>query len=214
MQNRRVLFMEIGLVVALAAVVAAFWWGQEEKTVQDMVDTTAVVEQEVIINTEQEQKPPEVKPQVNQVFSDFLDVVKNDQQITTDYNFDEFSEDFVIEVPTVVEEEVEEMPIYNADEMPTFQGGDLMVFRSWVMGRIQYPRMAQENNVQGKVSLRFVIERDGSLTNIEVLASPDKSLSDEAIRVLRQSPKWTPGKQMGRPVRIYYILPVDFILQQ
>jgi protein TonB len=72
--------------------------------------------------------------------------------------------------------------------------------------------MAQENNVQGKVILKFVIERDGSLTNIEEVASPDKSLTEEAIRVLKQSPKWAPGKQRNKAVRVYYILPIDFVL--
>ncbi len=214
LQNRRVLFTEIGLIIALAAVVGAFMWGQTEKSVTAMVDVVAPVEQEVIVNTEQEQKPPEARPQANQVFSDFLDVVKNETQITTDYSFDEFDEDFSVEIPQVVEEAVDEIPVYTAEEMPMFQGGDLMKFRAWVMDNVEYPRAAQENNIQGKVTLRFVIERDGSLTGIEVLASPDRSLTEAAMTVLRKSPKWSPGKQRGRPVRVYYILPLDFILQQ
>ena len=108
----------------------------------------------------------------------------------------------------------EDQPIYNAEEMPTFQGGDLNSFRKWVYDRIQYPRIAQENGIQGRVTLRFVIERDGTLTNIEEFASPDKSLTDEAIRVLRQSPKWSPGKMRNKPVRIWYVLPIEFQLQQ
>ncbi len=214
LQNRRVLFAEIGLIVALGAMVLAFNWGQSEKKIESLVEDIAPVEQEVIVNTEQDQKPPEVRPQANQVFSDFLDVVKNDQQITTDYTFDEFDEDFVIEVPQVAEEEVEEIPTFNPQEYPSFQGGDLMKFRSWVIERLRYPTIAQEANIQGKVTLRFVIERDGTLTNIEELGSPDRSLTEEARRVLLSSPKWEPGKNRGRPVRVYYILPVDFILQQ
>ncbi len=213
LQNRRVLFMEIGLVVALAIVVGAFAWGQSEKVVVAMVDTVAAAEQEVIVNTEQQQKPPEVRVQPVQVLSDFINVVRNDTQITTDYSFDDFSEDFVVEVPVVQEEEVEDIPVYVAEEMPTFQGGDLNVFRNWVQSRLVYPRMAQENNIQGKVVLKFVIERDGTLTNIEEIASPDKSLTEEAIRVLKQSPKWSPGKQRNKPVRVFYILPIDYMLQ-
>ena len=213
LQNRRVLFMEIGLVVALAIVVGAFAWGQSEKVVVAMVDTVAAAEQEVIVNTEQQQKPPEVRVQPVQVLSDFINVVRNDTQITTDYSFDDFSEDFVVEVPVVQEEEVEDIPVYVAEEMPTFQGGDLNVFRNWVQSRLVYPRMAQENNIQGKVVLKFVVERDGTLTNIEEIASPDKSLTEEAIRVLKQSPKWSPGKQRNKPVRVFYILPIDYMLQ-
>lgn len=214
LQNRRVLFMEIGLVIALVLVVLAFTWGQTEKKVTQMTETVAAVEEEVVINTEQQEKQPEVRAQVNQVLSDFIDVVRNDTQITTEMTFDDFSEDVVIEVPVVEEEVVEDIPIYNAEEMPTFQGGDLNTFRTWVQSRLVYPRMAIENNISGKVTLRFVIERDGTLTNIEEIASPDRSLTEEAIRVLKQSPKWSPGKQRNKPVRIFYILPVEFQLQQ
>ncbi len=207
--------MEIGLVIALAAVVGAFAWGQSKREVKAMVDPVAAVEEEVIVNTEQEQRQPEVRPQVNQVISDFIDVVRNETQITTEYDFNEFDEDFIVEVPTTVVEEVaDEIPIYTPEEAPIPPGGDINAFRNWVQGRLSYPTIASENGIQGKVVLRFVIERDGSLTGIEQLASPDKSLTDEAMRVLKTSPKWTPGKQRNRPVRVWYILPVDFMLQQ
>jgi protein TonB len=211
------LFMEIGLVIALVLVVAAFAWSQPERKVEVMTEVIAPIEEEVIVSTEQEQRAPEVRPQVNQVLSEFIDVVRNETQIETNYSFEEFTEDFVIEVPVaaVVEEEaIEDIPIYSAEEMPTFQGGDLMVFRNWVQSQLQYPRIASENNIQGRVLLQFVIERDGTLTNIVEMQSPDRSLSEEAIRVLKTSPKWEPGKQRNRPVRVAYILPVEFVLQQ
>jgi protein TonB len=215
LQNRRMLFMEIGLVIALVLVVGAFHWGQAEKKVDAMVENVAPIEEELIVNTEQEQRQPEVRPQVNQVLSDIIDVVRNETQITTDFSFDEFSEDFVVEVPVAVEEEVvEEAPIYNAEEMPTFQGGGLDVFRNWVQEKLVYPRMASENNIQGQVTLQFVIERDGSLSNITEIGSPDRSLTEEAMRVLRTSPKWEPGKQRNRPVRVFYVLPIQFRLEQ
>jgi TonB family protein len=103
-------------------------------------------------------------------------------------------------------------PIYIADEMPKFEGGGLSDFRNWLMNRIVYPKDAVDKNIQGKVTLKFVVEEDGSVSNIEVLSSPDQLLSDEAVRVMKLSPKWTPGKQDGKPARIYYILPVDFAL--
>ena len=97
--------------------------------------------------------------------------------------------------------------------MPSFQGGDLNKFRNWVQERVRYPQIAQENGVSGKVVLSFVIEKDGTLTNIEVLQSPDRSLADEAVRVLKTSPKWEPGQQRNQPVRVKYTLPVDFRIQ-
>ena len=98
--------------------------------------------------------------------------------------------------------------------MPSFQGGDLMTFRAWVMGQIRYPQIAIENNITGRVVVSFVIEKDGRLTNIQVLQTPDSSLSDETIRVLKTSPKWTPGKQRNQTVRVKYTLPVQYNLQQ
>ena len=110
------------------------------------------------------------------------------------------------------EEEEDDTPLLFVEDMPSFQGGDLNKFRNWVQSRLKYPAIAQENNIQGKVTLSFVIEKDGTLTHIEVLQSPDRSLSEEASRILAQSPKWTPGKQRNIPVRVKYILPVDFVL--
>ena len=213
LQNRRGLFMEIGLTFALAVVVGAFAWGQSQKVVEKIDMQIAPIDEEIILNTQQDQTPPEVKTQTVQVLSDFINVVRNETQITTDFNFQDFGDDIVIEIPEIKEEQAEEIPVFVAETMPSFQGGDLNTFRNWVQQRLVYPRMAQENNVQGRVVLKFVIERDGSLTNIEEMASPDKSLAEEAIRILKQSPKWTPGKQRNRAVRVAYVLPIEFRLQ-
>jgi protein TonB len=214
LQNRRTLFLEIGLVIALGVVVVAFAVGQSDKVVEKVDLQIGPVEQEIIDVTRQDEKPPEIKVQPVQVISDYINVVKNETKITTEFDFTEFTDDIEIVVPeAVVEEEVEDIPVYIAEEMPSFEGGDLNTFRTWVQRRLVYPRIAQENNIQGKVTLKFVIERDGTLTNIEEIASPDKSLTEEAIRVLKMSPKWSPGKQRNKPVRVYYVLPVDFVLQ-
>ena len=92
-------------------------------------------------------------------------------------------------------------------------GGDLGVFRNWVQKQLNYPPIAQENGIQGKVIIQFVVEKDGRLTNVQVLSTPDRSLSEEAVRVLQLSPRWSPGKQRNQPVRIKYTLPVDFRIQ-
>ena len=126
------------------------------------------------------------------------------------------TEDLKISQQVAVEEEVieEEPPFLVAETMPSFQGGDLNAFRNWVQSKVRYPAIAQENGISGRVVLTFVIEKDGRLTNIQVLQTPDRSLSEEAVRVLQQSPKWSPGKQRNQPVRVKYTLPVDFREQQ
>lgn len=211
LENKRLLFLEIGLAVSLFVVVGAFAAGQGEKKVEKIDMVIAPISEEIILST-QEQNQPEVRTQTVQVLSDFINIVRDDAKISTSMDFTEFSSDFAIEIPEIIEEKVEDIPVFVAEEMPKFQGGDLGAFRTWVQSQLVYPRMAQENNVQGKVIVQFVIEPDGRLTNIEEKASPDKSLTEEVIRVLKSAPKWTPGKQRNKPVRVAMILPIDFVL--
>lgn len=98
----------------------------------------------------------------------------------------------------------------RSEVMPKFQGGDLRDFRDWVMARLRYPAEAAKNNIQGMVTMKFVVEKDGSIGNVEVARSPDSQLSEEAERVILSSPKWTPGEQDGEKVRVTYMLPVVF----
>ena len=100
----------------------------------------------------------------------------------------------------------------TAEEMPTFQGGDLSKFRNWVQSNVKYPQIALENGIQGNVVIKFVVEKDGKLSNIQVLQAPDKTLADAAVQVIQRSPKWKPGKQRNKPVRVTYTLPVSFKL--
>ena len=147
--------------------------------------------------------------------ADLLQVVTNDTKITTEVDFAEFDENTeVIQQVDVVEETIEDdQPFLIAETMPSFQGGDLNTFRNWVQQNVKFPQIALENGIQGRVVLSFVIEKDGRLTNIQVLQTPDRSLSEEAIRVLNKSPKWSPGKQRNQVVRVKYTLPVDFRVQ-
>lgn len=107
----------------------------------------------------------------------------------------------------------EDAPFMTVSNMPRFQGGDLNAFRDWVQARLVYPTVAQENGIQGRVTVQFVIERDGRLTNIQVLGAPDHSLAAEAKRVVATSPRWTPGDNRGEPARVIFTLPLVFQLQ-
>lgn len=216
LQNKRGLLLEIGLIVALALVIWAFAWTPKERVVEKVDLKLAPVEEVITEITRQEdQKPQQPKKTEITVLTDMLEVVKNDTKVTTDITFLDYVEDVEV-IPVEVEEEVieEEPPFLVAETMPSFQGGDLNTFRNWVQGKVRYPAIAQENGISGRVVLTFVIEKDGRLTNIQVLQTPDRSLSEEAIRVLQQSPKWSPGKQRNQPVRVKYTLPVDFRIQQ
>jgi TonB family protein len=97
-------------------------------------------------------------------------------------------------------------------QMPAFKGGDLNKFRNWVTSKLVYPEYAYRQKIQGNVLLKFIIERDGNLTEIEVVHSPNDMLAREAVRVVRKSPKWTPGKQGDSNVRVAFLLPMAFRL--
>ena len=214
-QNKRVLLLEIGLAVSLLIVIAAFLYTPREYKIEQVEMVAAVVEEEITEITRNEQKPPEAPKKIEiKVFNDILDILTNDTKITTEISFfDELSEDMEIETTVVeVEEEVieEDQPFIKVEKMPTFRGGDLNQFRNWVQGKLRYPQIAQENGITGRVVLSFVVEKDGSLTNIQVLQSPDRSLGEEASRVLATSPKWEPGQQSSQKVRVKYTLPVMF----
>lgn len=213
LQNKRTLFLEIGLVVSLALVILAFWYTPKEHKIEKLDHQTTVDEVEITEITRQDQKPPEQPKKVEvKVIADLLQVVTNDTKITTEVDFAEFDDntDFIQTVEVKEEVVEEDQPFLIAETMPSFQGGGLEAFRAWVQENVRFPQIALENGIQGRVTLSFVIEKDGRLTNIQVLQSPDRSLSDEAVRVLSKSPKWSPGKQRNQVVRVKYTLPVDF----
>lgn len=129
----------------------------------------------------------------------------------------EFHEDVepVLTVPVPPEEEVEEdLPFLAAETMPRFQGQDLNGFRKWVQQRIRPSKTVLDNGIRGRVVVTFVIDTTGRLTQIQILQSPDRSLSDEVIRVLKRSPRWEPGRQLDRKVPVKFCIPVDFRPQQ
>lgn len=216
LQNKRGLLLEIGLVISLILVIAAFAYTPKEHRIEQIDKEVTVVEEEMIEVTRQDQKPPEAPKKTEmKVIADMLSIVKNDAKITTEVDFTDFDEDTeIVQIVEVKDEEIkDDEPFLTAETMPSFQGGTINDFRNWVQSKVKYPQIAQENGISGRVVLQFVIEKDGRLTNIVVLQTPDRSLSEEAIRVLNQSPKWAPGKQRSQTVRVKYTLPVDFRIQ-
>ena len=100
----------------------------------------------------------------------------------------------------------------KVESMPTFQGGDLNGYRNWVQSQLQYPKEAKDKGVQGRVIFSFVVEKDGSVSNFDALQAPDKILVDEVERVFKLTPKWEPGKQNGKAVRVKFTVPITFTL--
>ena len=116
--------------------------------------------------------------------------------------------------PAPVQPSEEAVPFQVVDQKPSFKGGDANKFSKWVNSHLVYPVDAKEKNIQGRVTLQFTIEADGRVTNVKVLKSAHPSLDQEAVRVVSSSPKWNPGMQNGKPVKVTYTFPVIFGLWQ
>ena len=219
LETKRLLFVEIGLVVALAVVYGAFEYSTAEITTAELVDTSAVFDEDFIIPTTFETPPPP-PPAVPKIeLSDIIDIVDDD--IEVDDNLFKTIEDDpsagieIYDYYDVEEVEVNEDPIPFAivEQKPKFNGGDANEFSRWVNKRLVYPQICVENGVQGRVTLSFTVMPDGSLSNISVLRGVDKELDKEALRVVSSSPRWEPGRQRDRAVPVTYTFPVVFSIR-
>lgn len=219
LENRRTLYTEIGLVVALLVVWGAFSYSTKEKAVASLGEDTQVVEVEDMVPITQETPPPPPEAPKIPVLSDQIDIVEDD--IKVDDNFMSLEDDanLGVEIMDYVEEvkeevvEEEAIPFQLVEEKPSFNGGDANEFSKWVNSKLQYPEIAKENGVQGRVTLQFTVNPDGSVSNVKVLRGVDSSLNKEAVRVVSMSPKWKPGKQRDRAVKVTYTFPVIFQLR-
>ncbi len=217
----------IGYIVTLALIFVCFEW-----TTRTYVDTTpviysasAVMEEEIIPITQPiifrtVAPPPAAEtPQVAEI----LDIVDNEEEIEEEEI--QSSED-VGEATTgpsapvgavtgpigpAVEDTGEGEIFQVVEEMPEFPGG-MEALLTYLSKNIKYPSMAQDNNIQGRVIVEFVVNKDGTIVDPVVKRSVDPSLDNEAMRVIKAMPKWKPGKQRGKPVRVRYTVPVLFRL--
>ena len=220
LHSKNLMFLEIGLVAALAIMLGAFEWTSSEKTeVMDLTGQTAVVEEEIIPVTQEQQELPPEMPKIP-VLSDVIDIVDDDVEVADDLFIDmEDNANLGVEImeyhAAVEEEEIEEeaIPFQLVEEKPKFQGGDANAFSKWVAQNLNYPEIAKENGVQGRVMLQFKVNANGTVSDVKVLRGVDPSLDKEAVRVVSTSPKWEPGRQRDRAVPVTYTFPVIFQLR-
>ena len=184
LEKGKTLSILMGFVVGLAVLFVGFEWSTRAPVVTEVLN---VVEDDV----ELEQQ----------------DILSSEDDQTS-------AQEAVYTPPAVVEEEEESaQQIFTVvEEMPKFPGGDAELLK-FIAKSIKYPVIAQENGIQGRVICAFVVNRDGSVVDAEVLRGVDPSLDKEALRVIGTMPKWTPGKQRGKPVRVKYTVPITFRLQ-
>ena len=153
------------------------------------------------------------------VLSDIIDIVEDDINVEDnilnledDANLGVEVMDYVSEVEEEVVEE-ESIPFALVEKKPSFMGGDANTFSAWVNQHLEYPEVARENGVSGRVMLQFTVNPNGTVTDVKVLRGVDPALDKEAVRVISSSPKWEPGRQRDRAVKVTYTFPVVFQLR-
>lgn len=218
LENKKMMAVLIGLVMALGIMYIAFEWSQNEITVyEEALQGPVEIDEEMVeVTFREETPPPPPPPQPETVLSDIIDIQDNEAEVeTTDFNSED-DEDARVEIQAPIappEEEEEEQVIHiRVEKMPEFPGGQEALNR-FLVRNIKYPLLAQENGIQGRVVCQFVVNSDGSIVDISVVRGVEESLDKEAIRVIKSMPKWTPGRQGGKSVRVKYTLPIRFKLQ-
>jgi len=214
LEKRKGLLFQLGIVLALAVVLIAFEWAQFERTDSQLGKLNVELEEEEMIPiTQQTPPPPPPPPPPPQTI--VLEIVEDDEEIEEDIDLDtEADEDTEVEIVEVEEEEViNEQEIFTiVEDMPSFPGGEAKLME-YLGKNTKFPPLAKDAGIQGIVYVTFVIAKDGSIDNVKVLRGIGGGCDEEALRVIKNMPKWTPGKQRGRAVRVQYNIPIRFILR-
>lgn len=215
LENKKNIFFEVGFMFALAIVLFAFEWKVSVAEPSDFITVSEIpTEPEMVPITMMNQLPPpppaairpmdliEIVEELDQTDEDveLIDVTDDSKNKVPDFNPDNLSYG-----PEDIDEVIDFLPL---EDMPEFLGN----VQKWIAKNIKYPIIASDNGIEGKVFVQFVVEKDGSVTNIKVARGVDASLDREALRVISEMPKWKPGKQRGKAVRVSYTLPIAFRL--
>lgn len=225
LENYRGLFMQFGLVVALLLCIVMIEWKTYDQSVANLGELDVEIEDEIIPITQREiappPPPPPPPPEIIEVVEDDVELEEELEMQTTETDMMEEVE--VIEIEEEVSDEVlsfavvESVPVFPGCEDAKDNNERKLCFQQnilkFVSRNFEFPEMARQMGIQGRVYVNFVIERDGSVSNVEVVRGIDALLDDEAVRVVKKLPKFTPAKQRGKPVRMSFTLPINAKLQ-
>ncbi len=215
LRNYRVLFFNIGLVVALLFVIAAFEWRfYDDSELMNMGPSDIDFVETVDVPVTEQPPPPPPKNQLRDIKIIAVEDVEDiEEEIMINLDI-EMTEELVIEkaIETTeleLEEEESEEIFIIVEDAPVPKGG-LGAFYEYVNNNIKYPRQALSMSIEGKVFVQFVVDKDGELTNIEVIRGIGGGCDEEAVRIIENAPKWQAGKQRGKPVKVKMVLPITF----
>ncbi len=216
LEKKKGIFFQIGLIVVLSAVLIAFEWTSKPDTdgATMEVDEAAVEEEIIPVTRQEEVKPPPPPPP--QVVEELLivedDVEIEDELIIEDIEADQdMAIDFSFEMED--EEQAAEEVFVIVEDMPSFRGEGQDGFRKFIAQNLQYPEIAAENGISGRVFVQFAVNSAGKVVDAKVVRGVDPALDKEALRVVNSSPQWEPGKQRGKAVKVQFTFPINFVLQ-
>lgn len=218
LEHSKTIFREIGLIIALSAVLLAFELKSYDRKEIGLINRVLDEPPEEFVEITQHEKPlpPPETPQQTTLISIVENELEIDEDITINVEADQSTviPEYRPEIPLDLEEEemMEEEPIFViVESMPEFPGGEEARLK-YLNDNVRYPDMAKEAGIQGRVFVEFVVEKDGSVTNVRVVRGIGGGCDEEAIRVVENMPRWIPGRQRNVPVRVRFNMPIRFIL--
>jgi protein TonB len=217
LERQRGTYILMGLVLGVSILFFAFEWSTETRKLDETVLVQDVLAEEDIEITRRDPTPPPPPPPPEPEAPEEIEVVEEEVEVKMDIHTEDDQsqrqmQTYIPPPPPKQEEEATEEIFVVVEKQPEFPGGNTAMMK-FLSDNIRYPVIAQENGIQGRVICNFVVERDGSITDAQVVRGVDPSLDREAIRVIQQMPRWEPGKQRGAAVRVRFTLPVVFRLQ-
>ncbi len=216
LEKRKGIYVELGLIIALAAALVAFNVKSYDQEEIEVTERTVIDEvEEIVLQTQQEETPPPPEPEAPEVITE-VHVIDNDQEsdneigiISMDLTDDIELGDAVAAAPEDEDEVKEDIVYVVVEQVAEFPGGEEALYK-YLKDNIVYPNIARQTGIEGKVYIRFVVEKDGSISNVKVMRDIGGGCGEEAMRVVKSMPKWKPAKQQTRTVRSEFNLPVNF----
>ena len=214
LKNKRTMFFEIGMIIAIAIVLAGFQWSTGEKSNPILTDNLGqfIPDDYAPITRPEPPKQPEApKPTVVEV----IEIVDNGDDIP-EVDIPDLTENLntpitIIDMGTEALDEAEPEIFIRVEEMPVYPGGERALMKD-IMSRVVYPELAKENGAKGRVFVQFVVNSKGEVDRVKIVRGVDVLLDNEAVRVIKTLTGWTPGMQRGKPVNVSYTVPINFQL--
>lgn len=212
LESKKFLFLQIGFVTTLALLLIAFEWAVTPKESFDIqLRGIPPIEIDIIPITFPKKAIPAAPAEITPV-EDHIDLI-NEAVIQTVEVLPDTYIPFVTFSDPIENPDPGDETFTKVEDMPTFRGKEAGYFREWIYKNLTYPQKAIDNQIQGTVYISFVINKDGAVSDIEIVRGVHALLDNETVRVISSSPPWEPGRQWGKPVRVKFIFPLSFKLK-